>query len=136
MLKKPNRNDPCPCGSGKKYKQCCLIIQKPSSATHTPQGRMKFSAEVISSSQSNYVDVFKKISSGVNAVATENKTFSITKEKSISKKNLKKIQKKEEAKISENLNKYSFEVLDSTKKEDEFLPATEDFSVSDFQQDD
>lgn len=21
--KKPNRNDPCPCGSGKKYKKCC-----------------------------------------------------------------------------------------------------------------
>jgi SEC-C motif-containing protein len=21
---KPGRNDPCPCGSGKKYKQCCL----------------------------------------------------------------------------------------------------------------
>jgi len=21
----PNRNDPCPCGSGKKYKKCCLI---------------------------------------------------------------------------------------------------------------
>ena len=21
----PNRNDPCPCGSGKKYKQCCLL---------------------------------------------------------------------------------------------------------------
>jgi len=21
---KPNRNDPCPCGSGRKYKQCCL----------------------------------------------------------------------------------------------------------------
>ncbi len=20
----PGRNDPCPCGSGKKYKQCCL----------------------------------------------------------------------------------------------------------------
>jgi uncharacterized protein YecA (UPF0149 family) len=20
----PKRNDPCPCGSGKKYKQCCL----------------------------------------------------------------------------------------------------------------
>ncbi|MEK6677010.1 MAG: SEC-C metal-binding domain-containing protein [Planctomycetota bacterium] len=20
---KPERNDPCPCGSGKKYKQCC-----------------------------------------------------------------------------------------------------------------
>ena len=21
--KKPGRNDPCPCGSGKKYKKCC-----------------------------------------------------------------------------------------------------------------
>jgi preprotein translocase subunit SecA len=21
--KKPKRNDPCPCGSGKKYKNCC-----------------------------------------------------------------------------------------------------------------
>ncbi len=23
--KKPGRNDPCPCGSGKKYKKCCMI---------------------------------------------------------------------------------------------------------------
>jgi len=23
-MKKPGRNDPCPCGSGKKYKKCCL----------------------------------------------------------------------------------------------------------------
>ncbi len=23
MVKKPGRNDPCPCGSGKKYKKCC-----------------------------------------------------------------------------------------------------------------
>jgi hypothetical protein len=23
-MKKPGHNDPCPCGSGKKYKQCCL----------------------------------------------------------------------------------------------------------------
>ena len=23
-VKKTGRNDPCPCGSGKKYKQCCL----------------------------------------------------------------------------------------------------------------
>ncbi|HAT83148.1 MAG TPA: SEC-C domain-containing protein, partial [Eubacterium sp.] len=22
--KKPGRNDPCPCGSGKKYKNCCM----------------------------------------------------------------------------------------------------------------
>lgn len=25
---KPNRNDPCPCGSGKKYKQCCLKTEQ------------------------------------------------------------------------------------------------------------
>jgi len=24
MSKKIGRNDPCPCGSGKKYKKCCL----------------------------------------------------------------------------------------------------------------
>ena len=23
-MAKPGRNDPCPCGSGKKYKKCCL----------------------------------------------------------------------------------------------------------------
>ncbi|MCZ7385292.1 MAG: YkgJ family cysteine cluster protein [Candidatus Methanoperedens sp.] len=23
-MQQPNRNDPCPCGSGKKYKKCCL----------------------------------------------------------------------------------------------------------------
>lgn len=22
---KPKRNEPCPCGSGKKYKQCCAL---------------------------------------------------------------------------------------------------------------
>ena len=25
---KPSRNDPCPCGSGKKYKQCCLKTEQ------------------------------------------------------------------------------------------------------------
>lgn len=27
-MKKPGRNDPCPCGSGKKYKQCCLKAEE------------------------------------------------------------------------------------------------------------
>ena len=26
---KPGRNDPCPCGSGKKYKKCCLLAERP-----------------------------------------------------------------------------------------------------------
>lgn len=25
MTEKVGRNDPCPCGSGKKYKQCCFL---------------------------------------------------------------------------------------------------------------
>jgi hypothetical protein len=28
-MAKPGRNDPCPCGSGKKYKQCCLGQERP-----------------------------------------------------------------------------------------------------------
>jgi SEC-C motif domain protein len=24
--RKPGRNEPCPCGSGKKYKRCCLVV--------------------------------------------------------------------------------------------------------------
>ena len=24
----PGRNDPCPCGSGKKYKKCCLLKKR------------------------------------------------------------------------------------------------------------
>ena len=28
MKMKPGRNDPCPCGSGLKYKKCCLIIER------------------------------------------------------------------------------------------------------------
>ena len=28
-MKKPGRNEPCPCGSGKKYKKCCLHTPKP-----------------------------------------------------------------------------------------------------------
>lgn len=29
MTKKLGRNEPCPCGSGKKYKKCCLKNKKP-----------------------------------------------------------------------------------------------------------
>ena len=28
MSRKVNRNDPCPCGSGKKYKKCCLLDER------------------------------------------------------------------------------------------------------------
>jgi hypothetical protein len=27
MSNRPGRNDPCPCGSGKKYKNCCALTE-------------------------------------------------------------------------------------------------------------
>src|SRR3989337_2144903 len=33
-MNKPGRNDPCPCGSGKKYKKCCQ--DRPGSHSPTP----------------------------------------------------------------------------------------------------
>jgi uncharacterized protein (DUF2384 family) len=32
-MTKPGRNDPCPCGSGKKYKQCCLKAEQSEAAS-------------------------------------------------------------------------------------------------------
>ncbi|MDJ0762803.1 MAG: SEC-C metal-binding domain-containing protein [Myxococcota bacterium] len=41
MSPKIRRNDPCPCGSGKKYKKCCLENRSQQRQT-TPQGRFRF----------------------------------------------------------------------------------------------
>lgn len=41
MTAKTGRNDPCPCGSGKKYKQCCWNKR-------LPLGKRKFTAKVLS----------------------------------------------------------------------------------------
>lgn len=41
------RNDPCPCGSGKKFKQCCM---KQTSSSSAPQRQLKkISAKIIQS---------------------------------------------------------------------------------------
>ena len=32
VAEKPGRNDPCPCGSGKKYKHCCLKAEREAAA--------------------------------------------------------------------------------------------------------
>ncbi|MCH9608760.1 MAG: hypothetical protein S4CHLAM45_06700 [Chlamydiales bacterium] len=45
--KKTGRNDPCPCGSGKKYKNCCLKKDQAGTKTYTPSGKRKFKAKVI-----------------------------------------------------------------------------------------
>jgi uncharacterized protein len=45
MVEKVGRNDPCPCGSGKKYKSCCLQKEQ---QKKSPLGGRKFTAKVIS----------------------------------------------------------------------------------------
>ena len=52
MDKKVGRNDPCPCGSGKKFKKCCeeKVLRK------------KFNATVISAGKPEQVSTTKKIS--------------------------------------------------------------------------
>ena len=47
MSEKVGRNDPCPCGSGKKYKSCCF--QSDQQKKTSPFGGRKFTAKVISS---------------------------------------------------------------------------------------
>lgn len=45
MSDKPGRNDPCPCQSGKKFKNCCMGKPEFSSSV----SKKKFTAKVISS---------------------------------------------------------------------------------------
>lgn len=45
MVEKVGRNDPCACGSGKKYKNCCLLKEM---KTKNPLGGRKFTAKVLS----------------------------------------------------------------------------------------
>ncbi|MBS0624199.1 MAG: SEC-C domain-containing protein [Verrucomicrobia bacterium] len=49
MNQKVGRNDPCPCGSGKKYKNCCMNKEEASKKVYTSTGKRKFKAKVIDS---------------------------------------------------------------------------------------
>lgn len=51
MEKKVGRNDPCPCGSGKKYKHCC--IGKDTAGT----SKLKFKAKLLSQPKSQQTEV-------------------------------------------------------------------------------
>lgn len=154
MAKKINRNDPCPCGSNKKYKQCCLKKEE-IIARHTPEGKFKFSASVLSSADSdkikeNFTQLFQKASSQLTEEQKEqiNQYRSITKSKvPPSKKSLNKAKAKEERIISEKLKQYDFQMLSKeehqeiqqalkTKQQkpefssEVFIPTQEDYRVS------
>ncbi|WP_213357706.1 SEC-C metal-binding domain-containing protein [Chlamydiifrater phoenicopteri] len=133
MSKKPNRNDPCHCGSGKKYKQCCLK-KETVIARHTPEGKFKFSAELATNNPS-YANVFQRsaeqLKNSQNSKTTNK--FSLTKEKLLTqgKKSIKRQKAKEERDISEKLHKHQFSVLNlSDQEEDKFIPTEEDYRVS------
>ncbi|EPP37706.1 hypothetical protein BOKEGFJH_00317 [Chlamydia avium] len=140
MSKKINRNSPCPCGSNKKYKQCCL--QKNSQpARYTSEGKFKFSAEVLSSNQSTHESTFSKLFQRLseNLLISNNQTQSkyhqATKNKStIGKRTIKKAKAEEEQLISEKLNQYHFEVMNTSLPEEDNLKnasqQTQDHNVS------
>ena len=76
MVEKAGRNDPCPCGSGKKYKNCHMLLEKEATvAKYTPSGKRKFKAKVISSSEKS-LSIF-----GRTATAPQPPTSSTTLEK-------------------------------------------------------
>jgi uncharacterized protein len=52
MSDKPGRNDPCPCGSGKKYKACCFQKNIP--------GKKKFSATQLVNKGPKPIDLMER----------------------------------------------------------------------------
>lgn len=51
--KQPGRNDPCPCGSGKKYKACCM-------KENLPQGKKKIKASILSKPPGQGIDLMER----------------------------------------------------------------------------
>lgn len=143
MLKKPNRNDPCPCGSGKKYKQCCLKSQT-QTVRHTPDGKFKFSVTTLPTTSYSTESFTKLFQQSVDSVIPEQKEvknkFLITKNKElVGKRAIRKAKAKEERIVSEKLSQHEFQVMDTATSDDTtpssqnqesvFLPTQEDYRV-------
>jgi len=81
MVQKVGRNDPCPCGSGKKYKNCHMLIeeQERKAAKYTTSGKRKFKASVIKL-DSQALHVFNSSRAGLVAqpIAPEKLKFNMT----------------------------------------------------------
>ncbi|AAP05265.1 YecA family protein [Chlamydia caviae] len=149
MSKKINRNDPCPCGSNKKYKQCCLAKES-QSARYTSEGKFKFSAQVLPSGQegSSCTQLFQRLSESLTSEQKQavNKYHEITKNKTTpGKKTIKKAQAEEERLVSEQLKKHNFQVMETNLSADalagqmnqdtsfvseDFIPTQEDYRIA------
>lgn len=53
-MNKPGRNDPCPCGSGKKYKHCCMNAQQAESPLELRWRRVRRAIEGMASTLLSY----------------------------------------------------------------------------------
>lgn len=73
MTEKPGRNDPCPCGSGKKFKQCCWL--------KNPTGKRIIKAKLLSSPKS--VDLMERTFG--NGIAKGNESNFASKEEASGK---------------------------------------------------
>jgi hypothetical protein len=69
MNEKIGRNDPCPCGSGKKYKSCCLLKK-------APAGKTKLKAKWLNAPQAP--NLMERAFG--DAIASTGKTFNPVKE--------------------------------------------------------
>lgn len=67
MDQKIGRNDPCPCGSGKKYKQCCMINIKP------PATKRKLTAKWINAPTPEVPDLMERTFG--NSISLANKPY-------------------------------------------------------------
>ncbi len=83
MTTKIGRNDPCPCGSGKKYKQCCLTK---AASTETPKLKKKFTAKLLS--QPKPIDLMERtFGSAIETLSKEEKHFTSETEPQTSSEN-------------------------------------------------
>ncbi|ANH79007.1 YecA family protein [Candidatus Chlamydia sanziniae] len=154
MSKKINRNDLCPCGSKKKYKQCCLNKAE-QTARYTSEGKFKFSAKVISATSTSSVGencsrLFQRLTENLahEQKNTTGATYAITKNKEItSKKLLNKAKAKQDRIVTEKLKHHDFQILPSANQEcipqyaetekiqdtsfvpEKFIPTQQDFRI-------
>lgn len=56
----PGRNDPCPCGSGKKYKQCCLTAHSGATALLTTRAAAPTSVTAVRRVENTLYDLYLK----------------------------------------------------------------------------
>ncbi|WP_323744737.1 YecA family protein [Candidatus Clavichlamydia salmonicola] len=127
MKEKTNRNDPCPCGSGKKYKQCCLLKkqQEQQPAKYGHDGKLKFTAQLASSGLERSLKVFQNFSSQIQQQVEEAQNKNRIKSSN---------QKANETLMPNNessgLFQHSFQKMQDVKEEEpEFVPTSIDFRV-------